>query len=171
MIWQSKLPIQIFGLTTKNWKPALRESLLLTTAVIGCLISVKWFLIQSVPRYHDLTLFNFGAFQQRYLIFNFILYGLHSPVQEFIARGVLQGSLQHFFSGRHVTFRAVIISNALFSATHVHLMGGWLGVVVFVPGLLWGWLYSRNPNLIGVSVSHMLIGWTTLFFLDAGSLF
>jgi membrane protease YdiL (CAAX protease family) len=171
MIRQSKLPIQIFGLTTKHWKPALRESLFWSCILIAIFIAIKWMLIHYVARYQSLSLFDFNLTQQKYLAFNFILYGLHSPIQEFIARGVLQGSLQHFFTGKNIAFRSIIVSNALFSATHVHLMSGLLGVIVFIPGLFWGWLYARNPNLIGVSISHLLIGWTGLFFLNLESLF
>lgn len=171
MIRQSRLPIYFFGLTTRGWRPAIRESLLWSVVIIGAMVAVKWILIQQVPRYSHLSLFAFDPSNQKYLAFNFALYGLHSPIQEFIARGVLQSSLQHFFQGRHVTLRAIIISNALFSATHVHLLGGLLGIIVFVPGLFWGWLYSRHGNLIGISISHILIGWTALFFLNLESLF
>jgi CRP-like cAMP-binding protein/membrane protease YdiL (CAAX protease family) len=171
MIRQSKLPVWFFGLTTRNWKPAVKESLVWSAIIIAIMIAVKWLLITYVPKYNHLTVFSFDLAHQKYLAFNFALYGLHSPVQEFIARGVLQGSLQHFFRGRNVTFRAIIISNALFSATHVHLLGGMLGVIVFIPGLFWGWLYSRHGNLIGVSISHILVGWTALFFLNLESLF
>ena len=171
MIWQSKLPTKMFGLTTKNWVIAVKESLFWSAVIIGVLITIKWGLIHYVPKYSHLTLFTFEPGHEKYHVFNFILYGLHSPIQEFIARGVLQGSLQHFFRGKNVTIRAIIISNALFSATHVHLLGGLLGVIVFVPGLFWGWLYSRHENLIGVSISHILIGWTALFFLNIESLF
>jgi hypothetical protein len=35
-------------------------------------------------------------------------------------------------------------------------------LLVFVPGLFWGWLYLRHQTLVGVSVSHLLIGlWVT----------
>jgi len=73
--------------------------------------------------------------------------------------------------GRNVTVRAILVSNALFSATHVHMMSGLLGVIVFIPGLFWGWLYARQGNLIGVSISHLFVGWTALFFLNLESLF
>lgn len=171
MIHQSKLPIQFFGLTTRNWKKALGESAAWSFALISVLVVVKWMLIMYVPRYHYLEVFSFDFAHTRYLAFNFILYGLHSPLQEFIVRGVLQGSLQRFFKGRNVTFRAILISNAIFSATHVHLLGGLFGAIVFVPGLFWGWMYARHQNLIGVSLSHMLIGWAALFFLSLESLF
>lgn len=172
MIQQSKLPIRIFGLTTRNWRPAVTESMMWTVVIVASMIAVKWLLITNVDRYKDLPLFDFNpSSQQGYVVLNFILYGLHSPVQEFIARGVLQSSLQHFFTGKNITFRAIVVSNALFSATHVHLMSGLLALIVFIPGLFWGWLYSRHENLIGVSISHMIIGWTALFFLNLESLF
>lgn len=166
MIKQSRLPASVFGLTLRQWKTALRESLGWSAVVIGLLVVAKWIAIQTVPALHGLPLVRFSALSEPYLIFNFVLYGLHSPIQEFVARGVLQGSLQHFFKGRNVTLRAIIVSNALFSATHVHLLNGLLGVIVFVPGLLWGWLYARHGTLVGVSISHLLIGWTGLFLLD-----
>ena len=170
MIRHSDLPIQIIGLTSKGWRPAVKESLIWSVVIISFMIGAKWLIITEVPKYQHLPLFDFDLSKQS-IGLNFILYTLHSPIQEFVARGVLQGSLQHFFSGRNVVFRAIIISNALFSATHVHLMEGLLGVIVFIPGLFWGWLYSRHNSLIGVSISHMLIGWTGLFFLDVESLF
>lgn len=171
MVRQSTLSFQLFGLTLKNWKPALKESLLWSLLIIMVMVLIKWILISSVAKYEHLPLIDFSPAHQRYLAFNFLLYGLHSPLQEFITRGVLQGSLQRFFTGKNIALRAVIVSNALFSATHVHLLGGLLGVIVFVPGLFWGWLYTRHDNLLGVSISHILIGWTALFFLNLESLF
>lgn len=170
MIRQSNLPLKNFGITTKNWKSALKESLMWSALIIIIMICAKWILIHNVAKYQHLPLFDFDL-TRKHLALNFLLYGLHCPIQEFIARGVLQGSLQRFFSGRHVTIRAIIVSNALFSATHVHMLGGMLGIIVFVPGLFWGWLYARNDSLIGVSISHILIGWTALFFLNLESLF
>ncbi len=171
MINHNKLPIQLFGLTTRKWKTAVRESMMWTVGIIAVLVLIKFVLIKTVTRYQDMPLVHFDVGNQKYLAFNFALYGLHSPIQEFIARGVLQGSLTHFFKGRNITIRAIVISNALFSATHVHLLGGLLGAIVFVPGLFWGWMYARHGNLIGVSISHILVGWTGLFFLDLESLF
>ncbi|XOV93326.1 MAG: type II CAAX prenyl endopeptidase Rce1 family protein [Bacteroidota bacterium] len=171
MIKRTNLPAEIFGLNTSKWKFALRESILWTVGIVGSMILLKWYLVTYVVKYQHLPVIDFHPLDQKYLFFNFMLYGFHSPIQEFIARGVLQGSLQRFFNGNNVTFRAILVSNALFAATHVHLMGGLLAIIVFIPGLFWGWLYSRHGNLIGVSISHILIGWTGFFFLNLESLF
>lgn len=171
MIRQSSLPLSFFGLTFNNWRKAILESCLWSAGVILLLIAIKWALVEYVPAYNHLTVFSFDPVHSRHLTFSFIVYGLHSPIQEFIARGVLQGSLENFFKGSNVTLRAILISNAIFSATHVHMLGGLLGVIVFIPGLFWGWLYARHGTLLGVCVSHILIGWTALFFLNLESLF
>jgi CRP-like cAMP-binding protein/membrane protease YdiL (CAAX protease family) len=170
MIRQSKLPVHVMGLTLKNWRRAMSESLVWSIIIVALMVGAKWLLINTVPKYSHLTLIDFDL-SSRSMGFDFLLYTLHSPIQEFVARGVLQGNLQHFFSGKNVVLRAIIVSNALFSATHVHLLSGLLGVIVFVPGLFWGWLYSRHNSLVGVSISHLLIGWTGLFFLNIESLF
>ena len=39
-----------------------------------------------------------------------------------------------------------------------------VAVVAFLPGLFWGWLYSRHRTLVGVS--HMLVGVWALYFLS-----
>jgi CRP-like cAMP-binding protein/membrane protease YdiL (CAAX protease family) len=170
IIKRSKLPMGLFGLTLRNWKQSLRESMFWTVVIMLAMLMLKWSLITFVPSLQEHSLIQFQPFEQKYQTFNFILYGMHSPIQEFIVRGVLQGSLQHFFMGRNVTAKAVVVSNALFAATHVHLFGGLLAILVFITGLFWGWLYSRHQSLIGVSVSHILIGWWGLFILSFDSL-
>lgn len=170
IIKHSRLPLCLFGFTLKDWKLSLRESLLWTFVIMTLMLFAKWVLITFIPNLQGQPLIHFQPLEQKYLTFNFILYGLHSPIQEFIARGVLQGSLQHFFVGKNITVKAIVISNALFAATHVHLFGGLLAVVVFITGLFWGWLYSRHQNLLGVSISHILIGWWGLFVLSFDSL-
>ena len=170
IIRRSKLPLGLFGLTLKNWKFSVRESMVWTFIIMAAMLLLKWSLINFVPALQGHPLIQFQPFEQKYQTFNFILYGMHSPIQEFIVRGVLQGSLQHFFVGKNITIKSVIVSNGLFAATHVHLFGGLLAVLVFVTGLFWGWLYSRHENLIGVSISHILIGWWGLFILSFDSL-
>jgi len=170
MIKHSGLPVRFFGLTLNNWKQSLKESLAWTVCIIAFFVALKFILINTISRYEHLPLFDFQPFEQKYLAFNFILYGLHSPLQEFIARGVLQSGLSHFFTGKQATLWSIVISNALFAATHVHLFGGLLAVIVFLPGLFWGYLYARHQTLIGVSISHILIGWCGFFFLNLESI-
>jgi CRP-like cAMP-binding protein len=170
IIRRSKLPMSLFGLTLRNWKKSVSESMMWTVVVLFGMLLLKWSLITFIPSLHHHPLIQFQPFEAKYQTFNFIIYGLHSPIQEFIARGVMQGSLQHFFVGKNITTKAIVVSNGLFAAVHVHLFGGLLAVLVFITGLFWGWLYSRHRNLLGVSISHILIGWWGLFILSFDSL-
>jgi CRP/FNR family cyclic AMP-dependent transcriptional regulator len=42
--------------------------------------------------------------------------------------------------------------------------------VAFFTGLFWGWLYARQRGLVGVSVSHVLLGMWALDVVDLGVL-
>jgi membrane protease YdiL (CAAX protease family) len=91
----------------------------------------------------------------------YLLYALLSPVQEFVARGLMQGALSKMLTGTFVPLKSVLVANAVFSISHQHL-GLAYSLAVFVPGLFWGWLYHRQGSLLGVSISHVIIGlWGT----------
>ncbi|WP_407647515.1 CPBP family glutamic-type intramembrane protease [Coxiella endosymbiont of Ornithodoros maritimus] len=54
---------------------------------------------------------------------NLIGYIIFTPIQECIARGSLQSSFYHFLTGsiQKRLWYAIIVSNFLFSLTHLHL--------------------------------------------------
>jgi len=89
------------------------------------------------------------------------------PVRQWVLS--VQGCLQHMLSGRNATWRAILVSNAVFSISHQHL-GLAYALLVFVPGLFWGWLYQRHRSLVGVCVSHVLIGLWVTGMLDLSAL-
>ena len=95
-----------------------------------------------------------------------IAYALFTPAQEFITRGALQSSLQMFVGDetRGKLWSAILLSNLMFAAAHSHTSFG-LAVAVLVSGLFWGWLYAKQRSLLGVSVSHFLIGVWALFIV------
>ena len=95
-----------------------------------------------------------------------LLYAVHAPLQEFVVRAGLQGSVQHFLRvpPHRVDWKAIVISNLLFAAGH-GLMGFWFSAASFVPGLFWGWMFAKQRSLIGVTISHIAVGWWALFAL------
>ena len=53
-----------------------------------------------------------------------------------------------------------VLASGRFVATY--LVGLGFAVASFVPGLFWGWMYTKHHSLFGVSVSHILVGvWAT----------
>src|SRR4029078_5304491 len=82
------------------------------------------------------------------------------PLQELIVRGGLQSTLEAFLAEKHVTLKAIIVSNFLFSTTHLFL-GIQISLLVFVGGIYFGWIYSRCHTLIGAIIAHAILGiWT-----------
>ena len=160
-----------FGLTATNWRPALGEAMAWTFPILVLALAAKWLTILH-PAYSHVSLFS-GRMAQNptygpYLL-QLCIYVALVPVQEFLARGVLQGSLQEFLTGRNVAWKAILISNLLFSTLHVHVSPSF-ALGTFVPGIFWGWLYSRHRTLIGVIVSHILIGAWIFYFVGVNDI-
>lgn len=150
-------PLSTYGLTLKEWRPAIREALFATGAVMIFYVIYKWIWIQ-LPVYSDRHLFEPD---NSWWILGYIFL---APLQEFIIRGALQSSFQEFLTGRDKYFWSIFLSNLIFSVNHFHVSME-LGLSVFFPGLLWGWLYSRHRTLIGVSISHIIIGVWVLYIV------
>jgi hypothetical protein len=152
-----------FGFTIERWPRVVVESVALSAVLCAVITLAKAALLLWAPRYALLPLLRpwTSADGPAATLIAYALYTLLSPVQEFIARGMLQGSLQRMLTGRYAGWRAIIVANAIFSISHQHLGLGY-ALAVFVPGLFWGWLYRRQGSLLGVSISHVLIGlWAT----------
>lgn len=84
-------------------------------------------------------------------------YLLIAPMQEWIARGVFQTSIERLLPGKYRGLAAVVIASLVFSMLHLHLNPA-LAVVSLLSGLIWGALFVRYRNLAGVSLSHFLLG-------------
>jgi len=168
LIRASGFPPSTYGLTLRGWRPALRDSLRWTAIFLAVVTVLKLILLQVVPSWRGQPLFSMYGFT-RYATLGEALglmgmYVLFCPIQEFIARGVMQSSLQEFLSGPHAARAAILLSTLMFTQIHLHLAPGY-AVAAFFPSLFWGALYARHRTLLGVSVSHVLIGVYVAFFL------
>ena len=156
------MPISSFGLTWRNWKKSVFESLLCTIPLILISLFIKWALISTVPMYKDAPLLHFHQLVNSNLpLSNWLLitfgYALFVPLQALMVNGCMQTAFTKFFIGPNKNFLAIVLSNLLFSVTHLHLSLSF-AIFVFFAGCAWGWLYSRHHTIVGISVSHMLLG-------------
>ena len=152
-----------FGLSLRRWQWVLADSLAWTALFCVAITLAKAALLQWAPGYAHLGLIQPWVSPDGLAatLLAYALYALLTPMQEFIARGMLQGSLHKMLTGRFAPLRAILVANAIFSLSHQHLGLGY-ALAVFAPGLFWGWLYHRQRSLLGVSLSHVLIGlWGT----------
>jgi len=152
LVFRSGLPLASFGVTMVNAKKAIWESLLISAVLMSVLVLVKLYLIKSSPAFRGTSIITW-----KYVGWDYVTYILVAPLQEFLTRGVLQGSMQRFLMGRYNWLWATILTSTLFGVFHIHESLE-LGIAAILGGLLWGGMYARHKNLIGVSLNHFLIG-------------
>lgn len=163
-----------YGFIRNGSGRAALEALLYCIPFFAIVILIKWLYIHLVPRFHHLSLFHISAdlrpgetpVSPWVFAALVIVYGLFVPIQEFVFRGIIQGRLQEFLLGRHKVMRAILISNLPFSMIHLHLSFS-LAFFAYLSGLFWGWLYSKQKNLIGCSIHHFIVGAWSFFIIGA----
>ena len=150
-------PLRFYGLTTQNWQRSLFESLSCTFILMALTVGYKWVLIHSSVAFAHHALFDIKIHHDWWVLLGLLGYLLLVPFQELCVRGALQGSLEKLLVSPYRILWAILLSNLLFSLTHFHVSFG-VALAVFIPGLMWGWLYSRHHTLIGVTLSHQIYG-------------
>lgn len=171
----SGYPPRFFGLSTDNAGRHLREALLLTLPLMAAALLLKLALVTWVPAMQGWPLLQMfsppppGAPASGFDPWLALAYVVFAPFQELIYRGGVQGPLSHFLTGRWRVPLAILGANVIFSAAHLYVSPG-LAVMAFVVGSFWGWLYARQGTLVGVSLSHVLLGFWAFEVVDLGVL-
>jgi CRP-like cAMP-binding protein len=89
-------------------------------------------------------------------------YLLVAPLQEWLARGMFQTSVERLLPFRRSGLAAVVIVSLVFAMFHLHISMS-LSRAALATSLLWGWMFLRHRNLAGISLSHFLLGtWSDL---------
>jgi PAS domain S-box-containing protein len=157
---RSGLPIELLGVTWHRWRIHTGEAVMLS--ILGCAILTLAMVAGQFasPELGALPLFKFGgevAALTPIVAAGALVYIALAPVQEFVARGTLQGPLEQVFGGKFASWKANITVNLMFSVFHQHI-DMFFALMVLVPGIFWGWMYSRQRSLVGASISHAIIG-------------
>lgn len=165
LIKKSHHPRKAYGLTLENWPRVIRDAVVYSVPVMLALIALKGVWITLDPKLHDERLFNTnaifedGRWSLGFYVLSMVIYALVCPAQEFFTRSGLHTALDRFLprSDGRPNWSAIIVSNLVFALAHTFIGFGF-AVAAFVPGLFWGWLYDRQRSLVGVTLSHALIG-------------
>ena len=167
---RSPFSLESYGLTTKRAGPIALQALLWTVPLLAVVPALKLLWLRwdpamaGQPLFDPASVFSGHPFDLGIYLFAILLYLIHAPLQEMVARAGLQGTLQNFIptdAGR-TNWKAILISNLLFAASH-SFIGFWFCVAAFVPGLFWGWMFAKQRSLVGVVVSHIAIGVWAIF--------
>ncbi|MEL7005129.1 MAG: CPBP family intramembrane glutamic endopeptidase [Bacteroidota bacterium] len=166
-VFRSGIPSHAFGLRLTGSGPIVK-SLKWSLLFILALTIIKWVLTIAPTKWMgrpviELTFFEqFGGLKTLSFI---VLYLLFVPVQEFIVRSALMGSILYYLKGPIVPVLSVLVSAILYSLAHLY-MGWFVSLAVLLPGLFWAILFYKTKSLAAVSISHAIIGLYTLFFLN-----
>ncbi len=154
-IWKLGVPLKDFGISLKSWHMGVVEG-----SILGIILAAIAIYLESI--YSDVT------FKSKFMEFThkfkgglwLIIYPILSYLQEFLVRGVVQSSAQRFLNDTRGWY-AVFVTAIIFAGGHV--FRGWQFVLLaFGASVVIGLFYLRHPNLIGVTVIHMIIGFVYL---------
>lgn len=166
-IRRSGYPLSTFGLSFRHLISSLVEAVVFTAPALALVTGIKWGLMKAELLAAG-PLIAHPAWQERLLSDEvwpkLTIYALACLVQELVVRSALQSSLEMFLSGPNRVRNAIVLSALLFSVTHLH-MSFLFATLAFLPGLFWGWLFSRRRNLAGVTLSHVVVGGFVFFIL------
>jgi CRP-like cAMP-binding protein/membrane protease YdiL (CAAX protease family) len=178
VIATSGFPGRFFGLQLDNWRPAVLLSLRASALFLLAFLLVKWVLINTSPGFAGVSLLGGAQIEIEgrtasatpWYWLAFATYLILTPMQEFVARSGIQAPLYAFLHGSELKRRwcAILASNLVFSAAHAHISIAF-ALAAFLPGLLWGWLFAKTNSLLAATVSHLVVGSSTIFFFGIES--
>jgi len=134
------------GITRQRTSYSLKTVLPITIALI---IAAGLFLLLEKPQFSPTEGIGFYVF--------YIL--ISCPAQELLFRGILSRMLQELRLHRVLELG---VAAALFGYVHI-IYGSVLTVVVMsIVGLFWYRAYQQSSNIIGVTISHVILGVMTI---------
>ena len=152
IIRKSGFSFSLLGVTLEGAVESIRRMLPGTLIICVALILLKVLFIMFWVKEMDNELFVMDNFD--------LLLAIYLPIaalQEFLARGVIQTAIESVLDKPYATFQAILTASALFGLVHIQLSVG-IAFASFVCSLYWGYLYAQKRCLVGVSISHFMIG-------------
>lgn len=134
---------QQMGITTKGWVRSI-VNVIPVTLIIALPMLVL--VIMSEPRYD-----NSGLTMLFYAFYVFI----SCPFQEFAYRGFLFPALDILKLSK---WEKIILAAILYSLVHIIYKDPFVLLFTFVAGLLWNISYEKYRNIVGVVLSHSVLG-------------
>jgi CRP-like cAMP-binding protein len=174
MIRKSPYPLRSYGLTLARWPRVSVEALVYSLPILVVATLLKLLAIKTMPALRDTPLIDirgvyaFGRheFDLWLYIVLVVIYIVTTPAQEFFARSGLQASLDMLVpSDAKTNWTAIVGANLFFSSAHAYLSLEF-AIATFIPGIFWGWLFQKQRSIVGVSVSHAVIGLWIFFVLN-----
>jgi len=154
-----RMPVSAFGVTRLRWRRALVEAVL-ASAVLVPLV----FLVRKLTMDEGAVFASWAKLPVTGTAFwiYIVTYFFHCALQEFTARGILQGSLKIFLNGSHFAVPILVVS-MMFGVGHLHL-GLLSAFLTFAVSFVFGLVYYRHGSLLGVTLLHYVLGVLAIAF-------
>lgn len=91
-----------------------------------------------------------------------VTYFFVAPLQEFVSKGAIQGSISKVLD-RKSPFLAIFIASLIFMILHT-AYGIFFMIISFVMSFILGWIYEKDKNIWGCSLIHFTVGFFPVCF-------
>lgn len=161
MVRKFGYPIQEYGVGLKNFKKSFFQGLIIVATIILLLVSI--YLILLKLNHVSTPLIQVLLNPKIVFTVSTLLYFFQVYIQEFIARGLTQTALQKFLNDDK-GIKTVFIVSLVFGVFHLS-RGFEAALVTFLGSVLFGFVYLRSRNLIGVTIVHYILGIIAIQYL------
>lgn len=134
------------GITRARWRDSLTSVALLTGTLILAAVVMIYF---KGARFSPTETWQFYVFYV----------AVSSPAQEFLYRGTLKAVFECWRLPRWLEYSLAAL---LFGFVHIIYRDALTVAFMIVMGILWYTIYGRTRSLLGVSVSHAILGVLTI---------
>lgn len=149
------LPLRDLGLTTRGARESLREAALVAVGIALAAVALR--LGPALRGEPWLPWGSVGTYSRGEFALFLLAYGPHCLLQEFIARGVIQTSLERLLPPDAGPLAPVLVTSVLFGVFHLYVSPGF-ALTTFVVSALLGAFYARRRTLAGVTAVHAALG-------------
>ena len=140
------------GISFKGVGRAVAVDSFCTAAVLVGMVILKLIMRAFDPELASRPMFYFSSWSIMETV-----YPITVVVQEFLTRGVVQGSVKKILPGKHAVPISIILSSMFFSALHIHLGLGFM-VGSFLLLSVFGILYEKQKTIWGLCIPHFFLG-------------
>ncbi len=138
---------QELGITTKGTRESIKKVIPITIILTILGLILIYFRISRFYPTETMWFYSFYLF-------------ISSPVQEFLYRGALTSIFRRMNLSDSWNWG---ISSLLYSFVHIIYRDFLTCLLTLIIGLIWYKNYEKNRNIIGVSLSHAVLGAITIF--------
>lgn len=130
----------------KNIKPSVKRNIPLILLFISIIVIFR--------------ILNLNKYEPTETIYFYIFYIFIScPIQEFIYRGVFGYFEKYLIKNKYMI---TILSSLCYSFVHIIYKDYLTLILTFIIGIIWYLLYRKDNNLMGVVLSHIVLGILTI---------